>query len=300
MNNAMTVKDTKNLPDKFKTILLVQLGDIGDVVLTTPTIRALKESYPGSRLIVCVREKAKGIIEGDRWADGIISVNKQKRSILYNIRYQTSFFRELRKYRFDLVIELRTGTRGSFITFISGAKYKIGRYAADGGFWRNRIFTHLVNPDNEGYQYSVEHNLNIISPLGLEINIKTPEITITSEIGKKISRVFKKEGINPDKPIIVFHPFSLWKYKEWRINHCVELIEYLYKEYDCIVIITGAPEERAQAGNLAYKCSSDVHNFAGRTSIIELAGVLNRCRLFIGVDTAPAGDAVYFSLLTFF
>jgi len=83
MDNAMIVKDTKKLPDNFKTILLVQLGDIGDVVLTTPTIRALKENYPGSRLIVCVREKASELIEGDRWADGIISVNKQKRSIIH-------------------------------------------------------------------------------------------------------------------------------------------------------------------------------------------------------------------------
>jgi len=151
---------------------------------------------------------------------------------------------------------------------------------------RNSIFTHLVYPENEENQYSTEHNLNIVSPLGLEINSMVPEITITSEVEEKVSRIFKKEGINSDKPIIVFHPFSLWEYKEWGINQSVELIDCLSLEHDFTVIITGAPEERERASRVAAECSENVYNLAGRTSIIELAGVLQQSRFFIGVDTA--------------
>ncbi|MBU0989209.1 MAG: hypothetical protein KJ823_03390, partial [Proteobacteria bacterium] len=139
----MLVKGGTSLPREKGGILLIQLGDIGDVVLTMPTVRALRQHFPENELIVCVREHAKELAEESPWVDGVISVNKGKRKILHEIAYQKDFINALRKPHFYFAIDLRTGSRGAIIAFISGATYRIGRFANDGRLWRNRLFTHL-------------------------------------------------------------------------------------------------------------------------------------------------------------
>ena len=67
-------------PSSYKRILLIQLGDIGDVILTLPAIRALRENFPQSRLVVCVREKAREIIEDCPWASAAMTVRKDRKT----------------------------------------------------------------------------------------------------------------------------------------------------------------------------------------------------------------------------
>ncbi len=282
----MLVKGNHKLPKHKNGILVIQLGDIGDVVLTMPTIRALRENFPENNLIVCVREIAKELIEDCPWVNGVISVNKQKRSIKKLIIYQKNFFGTLRKYHFNIAIDLRTGTRSALLAFLSGATYRIGRFSDDGRLWRNKLFTHLVRPINELSQYSAEHNLNIISPFHLSIENSLPVLNVPSKRKEKARTILTQENVPIDKPIIAIHPFSLWKYKEWRREGFISLIDHITAKYHFSVIITGSPAERLRAKEMIEKCKTKVFNLAGKTSIGELPGVLQACKLFIGVDTA--------------
>ncbi len=195
--------------------------------------------------------------------------------------------RELRSHRFDLAIDLRTGTRGAIIAGLSGAGTRIGRFAADGRLWRNRVFTHLVTPPDEAFQYAAEHNLNILSPLGLKIRDRALQI-MRSRITEKqaANRLFSSENIPMHRPLLAFHPFSLWKYKEWQVDSCAELIDDVQLRYDMTVVITGSSEERGRADQVVARCRTKPFNLAGKTSIGELAAVFSACRGFIGVDTA--------------
>ena len=282
----MLVKGARELPRDSKSILLIQLGDIGDVVLTLPTIRCLRENRPESQLIVCVREKARELIDDCPWMSGVLSVNKQKRSIKDEAIYHLSFVHSLRKRKFDLAIELRTGTRGAIIACLSGAGRRIGRFADDGQLWRNRVFTDLVRPANERSQYSAEHNLNILSPFGLSTEHRLPSLAVTPEKREKALTLLRQEGVSLERPLIAFHPFSLWKYKEWGIDQGVALIDYLGVKYGFFVVVTGSLEEQERADQMVSGCKTKVSNLVGKTSIGELPGVLEACRLFIGVDTA--------------
>ena len=98
-----------------------------------------------------------------------MTVRKEQKRLKAAILDQVHWMRELRAHRFDLAIDLRTGTRGAIIAGFSGAGMRIGRFAADGRLWRNRVFTHLVTPPDEACQYAAEHNLNILFPLDLKI-----------------------------------------------------------------------------------------------------------------------------------
>jgi ADP-heptose:LPS heptosyltransferase len=270
----------------YKRILLIQLGDIGDVILTLPAIRALRESFPQSRIVVCVREKAKEIIEDCLWASEVMAVQKEQKRLKSVILDQALWIRELRARRFDLAIDLRTGTRGAIIAGLSGAGTRIGRFAADGRLWRNRVFTQLVKPPDEAFQYAAEHNLNILFPLGLKIRDRVPQITIPYHRKQAAIKLFSSEKIPTNRPLLAFHPFSLWKYKEWQVNSCAELIDDVQLRYNVTVVITGSSEERSRAEQVMARCRTKPFNLAGKTSIGELAAVFSACCGFIGVDTA--------------
>ncbi|MCX5883319.1 MAG: glycosyltransferase family 9 protein [Deltaproteobacteria bacterium] len=270
----------------YKRILLIQLGDIGDVILTLPAIRALRENFPESRLVVCVREKAREIIEDCPWVSAAMTVRKEQKPLKSAILGQAHWMKGLRAHRFDLAIDLRTGTRGAIIAGFSGAGTRIGRFAADGRLWRNRVFTHLVTPPDEAFQYATEHNLNILSPLGLKIRDTALQITIPCHRKQTAIQLLSSEKIPMNRPLMAFHPFSLWKYKEWQVSSCAELIDDVQLRYDLTVVITGSSEERDRADQVMARCRTKPFNLAGKTSIGELGAVFSACRGFIGVDTA--------------
>jgi len=283
----MLVKGKNPSLDGIKRILLIQLGDIGDVVLTTPTIRALKENHPSGEIFVLLRRFARELLEGCPWVDGVISLNKQKRKFREEIAYQKDFLSRLRRKRFELAIDLRAGTRGAIVSFVSGARLRVGRYRGDGKLWRNRLFTHLIRPENELRQYSALHSLNILAPFELKIKDTSPELIVTEEKERTAANILRKEKVPVDRPIIAIHPFSRWRYKEWPIRNYIKLINHMGSRYKVSVVITGSIGERDRISEIAKRSKIDVHNLAGKTSLGELAAILKKCSLLIGIDSAP-------------
>jgi predicted lipopolysaccharide heptosyltransferase III len=287
MRNPMLVKGKKFLLQGIKRILLIQLGDIGDLVLTTPAVKALKENHPHSQIFILVRTHARELIEDFPWADGVISVNKEKRRLADEIVYQMDLFLGLRKKKFELAIDLRTGTRGAIISFLSGARLRMGRYSENGRLWRNRLFTHLVRPEDELRQYSTLHNLNILAPLELKIEGTTPKLTVTAGKQRGAVDILRRAKVPLDRPIIAFHPFSRWRYKEWPIRNHIKLINHIGSRYGISIVITGPISEKDRAAEIVRGSKTVIYSLAGATSVGELAGVLGKCSLLIGIDSAP-------------
>ena len=283
----MLVKGKGLSLDRIKRILLIQLGDIGDVVLTTPTIKALKENHPSGEIFVLIRDYAFELIEGCPWVDGVISVEKDKRKLRDEIVYQKDLLLGVRRKRFELAIDLRAGTRGAIVSFLSGARLRIGRYRGDGKLWRNRLFTHLIRPENELSQYSTLHSLNILDPFNLRIKDTSPELTVTEEKERSAANILRRQKVPIDKPIIALHPFSRWRYKEWPIRNYIKLIDRIGSRYGVSILMTGSDDERHRAAEIVKRSQIDVYSLAGKTSIGELAAVLKRCSLLIGIDSAP-------------
>jgi len=282
----MLVKGKNPSLDGIKRILLIQLGDIGDVVLTFPSIKALHENFPQANLIIAVREKARELIEDCPWATGVISINKDKRRLAQEIAYQKDFFLRLRKYNFDLAIDMRRGTRGAILAFLSGARQRIGFYTNEGRLWRDWAFTHLVSPEERPGQYVAERYFNLLATYNIRTENIWPELVIPQEKQQRAAALFRKENIPSARPVIAVQPFSLWQYKEWGREKYIQMIDRIQSKYDLSIIITGSADERYWASEIVKKCKQNVYNFAGKTAIGMLAAVLKACNLFIGGDSA--------------
>jgi heptosyltransferase-3 len=282
----MLVKGNNISLKNISNILLIQLGDIGDVVLSFPCIRTLKENFPDANIVVAVREKAKELIEDCPWVAEVITINEEKRRWVEEIIYQKDFFSHLKRINLDLAIDLRSGTRGAILALFSGARQKIGRYAYDGKLWRNRVFTHLVHPDLKPGQHIADYYLEILTAHNLKTENIWPEITIHREKRQRAVELLKKEGVPTNRFLIAIQPFSLWPYKELKVDKYIALIKHIKSKFDFPILITGSPADWRRAEEIRKECKEGVFNFAGKTSIGMYAAILEACRLFIGPDSA--------------
>jgi heptosyltransferase-3 len=282
----MLLKEKILSKDNIRNILLIQLGDIGDVVLTLPAIRALKENFPRAHIIVAVREKAKELIEDCPWATGVVAINEEKRPWMEELSHQKDFFRSLRKFHFDIAIDMKTGDRGAILAFLSGAKQRIGLYAHDGKLWRNRVFTHLALPYQAPGRHMAQHYLSLLESYDIKTDHIWPEHRPSEARLREAQALLRNEGVPYDRPMVAVQPFSLWKYKEWGSKNYAGLINWLISNYNVSVIITGSRGERPKADALMKECTRNTYNLAGKTSIGTLGAVFNACQMFIGVDSA--------------
>jgi lipopolysaccharide heptosyltransferase II len=282
----MQVKGSPIIRHDLKRILLIQLGDIGDVVLSFPAIRALRENFPAADLTVAVREKAAELIADCPWADGVISIDQKNRSPLDEMRYQASFFRHLRRLHLDLSMDLKPGDRSAILSFLAGARQRISFYAHDGQLWQNRASTHLNLLDYQVGQYVADYYSSLPAAYNVRIRHPLPRMRVPAEKLEKAAKLFAAEGISVTQPLIAVQPFSLWQYKEWGAEEYMELIRQISWKYGFPVMIVGSPDERVRAAKIVDRSRAKVFNLAGMTSIGTLAAVLKACTLFIGVDSA--------------
>jgi heptosyltransferase-3 len=272
-------------------ILLIQLGDIGDVVLSIPAFRAVREHFPQARIIVAVREKSKDLIRHIPWVDDAMAVNQDQRSLLHELRYQWTFFSLVRSHHFDLVFDFRTGTRGAVLAFLSGAKKRVGFHDPE-GFWRNRLFTRLYRLEYRASMHVAAYYSSLLPADGLTVAHETPEMHVTPDIQKSAADILKQESVPSEWPIIAIQPFSLWRYKEWNADKYIQLIHRMISAYRVSVVITGSQDDSVMAKDLVDRCEDgagmgrQVFNLVGKTSLGQLAALIQSCRLFIGVDSA--------------
>ena len=283
----MFVKGTPFDKEGVTNILIIQLGDIGDVVWAIPTFRAVKEYYATARLSVLVRGGTGKLLSGDPLLDRIFEV-KGSGMILFN-RMQESFrlISMLRSEKFDLVFDLRLDDRGAYMARLTGAPMRIAQHSKSLS-WRNRFFTHLVEPpaSEEPIRGAAEQSLRIVRECGIESRDHRPRIKISEDTRQRSSQLLEEMGIDESNRWITLNPFSRWRYKEWKYEKWLEIIEWLRDQYDIVTVIVGAPAERKKSDYIAAQCRGSIFNLAGKTQLDELAGILSLSKFHIGVDSA--------------
>lgn len=266
-----------------RSILLIQLGDIGDAVLTLPCIDAVRETFPNLEVHVAARKKAAAIFEDCTLVSEIIPI--EKISGLSAPGFYLSFFRKLRKRRYDLAIDLRTGDRGAILAFLSGAPKRVA-FNEKGNRFRNLFFTHLVDGNFDPQRHMVDHLLQLFATCGMKAASRNPLLAVSEDKQGQARKILAEARVPLDRPIIAIQPFSLWRYKEWGGEKFSELARWIRNTMGLPVIITGGQNERERADTIVRQCGEGVFNLAGETPIALYAAVLQQCSYFIGVDSA--------------
>ena len=251
-------------------ILIIHTAFIGDIVLSTALISKVKEKYPDSDIYYLTTPLGKEILKNNPKIKEIIVYDKRGKDKGFGAFI--SFVRKIRKLKIDVCLTPHRYLRSSILSFLSGAKIRIGYDIASLSF----VFNKKIKYDRT--KHEVEKLLSFIddSPNRYELEM------YPSEKDKiRIDTLLK--NLSENKKIILIAPGSKWFTKRWPEEYFRILIQNLVKRDDLLIVITGGKEEREIDLNL----DSKVLDLRGEISLLELAELTKRAILVISNDSAP-------------
>lgn len=283
-------------PNEVKSILIMLFRQIGDLFLATPTIRAFKEAFPGSRMSVAAFKESAPILEGNPFIDHMIVVDPKWKALpwMERLRKERSFLREIRQVKADLAVNLTTGDRGLFLSLFSGARHRLGLLPRERSPLLMRLIYNHSYRITTTHSHMLERHLESIRTLGYKPVHKRPQVFFSKEEEERVLSLLMEQGWSEARQragrrLIQIHPVSRWFFKCWQDDAMGAVIDILMGERNVDVVITGgpAPIEREKIERILSFAKHRPLNLVGKTNLRELAALSRRADLFFGVDSAP-------------
>ena len=272
-------------------ILLIRLDHLGDLLMTTPAISAIKSSFPQSTLHLLGGPSALALAPGlpqikktftfsVPWYDG-------GRAQLFSVRQYVCLIRKLRQEKYDAVIDFRGDIRILVLfALLSGAPVRVG-YSRLGG---ESLLTHSVPFDTSAH--FVVGNLSLIQTLTWSARIEAdpqPSIIPTREDRAYIQRLLESMGERQNSRWVVIHPTTIphWQLKRWPPERFATLADELIHHEGIRIIFTGTEMDAPALDLIIANMKAPALNLARKTSLLGLAALLAGCALFVSGDTGP-------------
>ena len=253
-------------PDRIKKVLIIRLDRIGDLVLSTPAIRAVRTGFPQAEIHLLVSEYTKDLV------DNSPNINK----LLIDGRDGLGG-------DYDLAFALHPGFKQNYLTFKSGAKMRAGYSGRGGSFF----LTHKIEDDRATrIRHEVESALEIVGLLGCGTENRDLEITIT-EGGERLADEFlKKNGLSDKDLIIGIHPGSRQHYIRWKKERFAGVADKLTGTYNAKILLFGGGSEDSLVKSVVQLMKKKPV-VAFDLPLLQLVSLIKRCRLFISNSTGP-------------
>ncbi|MDE1890237.1 MAG: putative lipopolysaccharide heptosyltransferase III [Planctomycetota bacterium] len=270
----------------FKKVLIIKLRYIGDVLLTTPVIRCVRENLPDVYISVLVNKGTEDTILYNPDINEILLIDRGKvkgGNVLSRMLSQLRLILDIRKKMFDLVIDLTDGDRAAILSYISGAKVRVG-FNSENKI-RGRLYNLVVRP--EGIRHIVDYQLEAVSALGLKIDRPELVLNIPEEYDAYVKETLKGFNIDEDEPYVIIHPGGRWWFKCWPPESYAGLIDRIQGELGIKVVITGGGKEEKVVEKIISFMKTKPYSLLNKTTILQLASIIKRACLFVGNDNGP-------------
>lgn len=263
-----------------KKILIINLGGIGDILLSLAAVRALCGAYKGAVVDSMVVKRAGGLVESTGFFNEIF---------LYRggLSWDLPLFMRLRRKRYDLVINMRT-----MVGALSAIKVFFLLSAINGRVWAGRDtdgrggFFHIKIPETlRGDKYETEYDIELAEKLGAKVEYKRMPYKTTPGALKRVHELLKKEAILDGDIVIGIHPGGKPSHR-WPLESFAEVMRKVGSAAVCSFVITGDGDETALADRLISASGVKAVNMAGLLSLEESGALIERCSVFITNDTA--------------
>jgi heptosyltransferase III len=278
------------LGEPVSSILVFKQRSIGDVLLATPAIHALRSAWPKARLAVAVNSGTEAMVTGNTDIDRVLIFDRSAREAggIRRVREELRFLGEIRAWVPDLAVQLTEGDRGAILAFLSGARFRVGVAPGRGGLaGKERLFTHLC-PRPPLLRYAALRDLDVVAAAGIPTADLRLRFSLTEEDRTRAAALLSGAGIPDGVPYAVVQPGSRWKFKCWTDAGNAGLLAHLARRGLLPVITSGPdPEEVAQVERILGLCPVSVASLAGRLTFRELGALISAARLYVGVDSAP-------------
>jgi lipopolysaccharide heptosyltransferase II len=285
-NVELMVKNTLDVYQEalanFK-ILIIKFSSLGDIILSTAAIRAIREKLgPNYKISFLVAEEAKDVLLRCPYIDELMVCDlKGKDKGLSGI---LKLGRMLRRKNFDLVIDLQNNRKSHILSFLTLAH---NRYGYD-----NKKFGFLLNQrirDEKPAIDPVTHQFRILKMLGIDLEDHRLELWPSQQDEEYIEELLSSQWLSANQRIIGINisASQRWLSKNWPQGHMVKLCEELGLR-DMRLVITGTEKDLGQANALVNMVkNAKLINACAKTSVNQLACLIKRCSVYISTDSSP-------------
>lgn len=260
-------------------VLIVRLSALGDVLVTTPVSRALREALPGAYLAWLVEDRAVELLQGNPYLDEVL-VWRRKRG-RPGIGSLLRLVPELRARRFEWAVDCQGNLRSAAAARLSGARRVVGNSGAKEHADR---FYHVRVARRTDDVSSRQRCLDLLAPLGVRSSDRRLVLQLRHEDHAAARGALHSAGVNPTSRYACLVPFTTWPQKHWVEDRWALLAEGMWARSGMVPVVLGGPSDVTRAAAVTAGPGRAV-SLAGKTSLKAAAAVLAGARVVVAVDT---------------
>jgi predicted lipopolysaccharide heptosyltransferase III len=261
-------------------VLVVRLRSIGDTVLATPALHALRRFLPEARIDILLEDWVAPLLDGCADVDRVITVRRKSQVARAQVVHT------LRAAHYDVAFNLHGGTTATFLTRASGATHRVG-FAS---YQYSRLYNHAAPPSSALWgmekTHSVEQQLALIGWTGVPVTDRPPtRLAVTEKAKASVAARLRAAGL-AQQPFALLHPAAALESKQWATGNFARVAEYLAARNLAAVAIA-APGELGVISALGEDSNAPLTAFTD-LSLPEVTALAARARLFVGNDSGIA------------
>jgi heptosyltransferase-2 len=269
----LAFREFKDLPkEEIRKILFLRHDRIGDMVLSTAALKALKKAYPQARITVLASERNHEILAHNPHVVEIL---------IYGGIFW--FIKTIRQRVYDLVIDpfLTYELKQAFMTYLAGGKFRIGFSRAG-----REIFFNLRGPAPFSPKKMVDHLLDLVVAVEGKREGCVPEVFLTTEEQRWASEVLLNKGIGENTLTVAIHPGAYYPSQRWPTERFGELARRILEQYEAKVILLASRDEKDLLKNVKEVTEEGIQDFSG-LRLRELMALLSKCDLLVCNNSGP-------------
>ncbi len=268
--------------------MLTRMKFIGDVVLTTPLIRTLRDTFPAAYLAYLGDAKSVSLLEHNPYLNEIIPFDFSPKGVFNRntLFEQVRVAALLRKKKFDLAIDLFCNPRSALLTFATGAPVRVGGDL----HLRGKLYTIRIRDDGTP-KSAIDFHYQSLKAAGIQpLHYKT-EIFLTEKENADARGFLKQQDIDVTKPVVAIHPGATWPSKLWLPERFAQLSDRIFAELHAQTVLTAGPDDLEVVKKVRHAASKEARMLPV-LSLRKLAAVLSQCSVFVTNDCGPMHIAV--------
>ncbi len=265
--------------ESVRSILVIRLYFVGDVLLSTPVTAALRARFEDAHIAVLIKRRARDVLKGNPHIDEVIEYDEVER--YHSPVWLWRLALRLRRSRYDLVVDLTGDHRSSLLLAAADPGFRVGLNHSGMGFLLDRRIPYR----SEGH--IVDHLLSSVEPVGAVAEDPVLVLILTEAEMLESRELLKGACIAPDAPFVVLSPGANSHYRRWPAQRFGTLAKMAWDRLGISSVVTGSAADVEAARTVVAGSSGTAVSLAGRTSIRTLAGVASLASAFVGNDSGP-------------
>jgi predicted lipopolysaccharide heptosyltransferase III len=260
-------------------ILLLQLKRIGDLILTTPAITALRRNYPDAHITLAVSNECAELLPAISHVDRVLIARRSLRDV--------AMVSSVAGKKFDYCIDFTRNDRSAFLTLLSGARRRVASYRVrEQSRTRARVYTDLVGVRMRDL-HTIDYNLALLQPLGVRAASCAPQLELPQAAREKADALRRDSKIT--RRYVILHPGSARPEKLWNAARWAKVIDHFGQDNELDLVLTSGPaaHERTHIAAIMDRTRQKFIDVSGKTDLLTLVALVGQAQLLVTVDSAP-------------